>query len=120
LNKVLIVDDDQSVRELLSLVVGQFLHCEYDLAKNGLQAIEKVSLNKYDLLIIDLFMPEINGIEVVKTIKAICPDLPIIITTDFGNLKIHQEIIAAGADQVINKPFSIKKMIESAGSFVVD
>ncbi len=120
MNKILIVDDDQSIRELLSLVAGQFLQCEFDLAENGLQAIEKVSRHNYDLLIIDIFMPEINGIEVIKTIKALCRDLPIIITTDYGNHNIYHEIIAAGADQIINKPFSLKKMIESAGSFVID
>jgi len=119
LRKVLIVDDEKSIRELLSLVVGQFLNCEFELSENSSDAIEKVRTKEFDLIIMDVFMPPTDWIETLQSLKKIKPEIPIIVMTDFRNLPVEQEVLQHGADKVLKKPFSLKHMIDSAGSFVL-
>lgn len=115
----MIVDGENSIRELISLVIGQFLNCEFELAENSLEAIKKVQTEEYDLIIIDIYLPPANGVETIEILKNIRPDVPIIIMTDIGNKSIVHQALKSGADKVLNKPFSIKQMIESARSFVL-
>jgi len=100
-------------------VIGQFLNYEFELAENGEQALKKIRLNEYDLIIIDAFLPPSTGIETIKAIKKIQPDLPIVIMTDLKNRQIEQDALYSGADKVLSKPFSIKQMIDVTGSYVL-
>jgi len=119
LSKVLIVDNEQATRELIALVIGQFLKCDFEFAKSGTEAIEKVKRDSYDLIMIDILMPDVNGIETIKSIKKIKPDLPVIIMSNFSKMTANHEMLLNEADQVIDKPFSLKQMMESAESFVL-
>jgi len=116
---VLIVDGENSIRELLSLVVSQFLNCEFGLAENSLEAIQKVQTEEYDLILIDIYLPPDSGIETIEILKNLKPDVPIIVMTDLGNNSIVHRALKSGADKVLSKPFTIKQMVESAGSFVL-
>lgn len=81
--KVLIVDDDSSVRDFL----GRFLrlqNIENQLAKDGLQAIEFAKKEKFDLVFLDIRMPEINGLRVFSELKKINPDLSCIFITGYA------------------------------------
>ena len=119
--KILIVDDEVQINNILSRYFKK--HYDISLAENGIQATDLLKENKYDLVIMDVIMPEKEGIETLIEIKKIYPELKIIIMSGGGKigpqsyLKIAK---AVGADEVIEKPFDLSdlhklviKLIES-------
>jgi len=112
MNKVLVVDDEFSVRELLSTSIKQFVEREVDLAQDGFEAVKKVMVTEYDLIICDIKMPKMNGIDAIKAIKIIKKDVPIVVITGYASDDEKAEAIKFGAAEVITKPFSIKKIVE--------
>src|SRR5262245_41753333 len=77
-------------------------------AASGLEAIERLSLKPYDLVILDLNMPDIGGLEVVEFIRAQdrLRQLPILIVTTRGDESSRQNVLAAGASRYLTKPFT--------------
>lgn len=114
MHKVLIADHDRSIRELLALAVGQILLCNIDIAEDGIEVIQKVQINDYSLTILDINLLKLNGFEVVKQIRKIKADLPVILTSDFEHRDVEIYGLKVGAAIVISKPFSLIRMIESA------
>lgn len=105
--KILIVED-----EPMSIMVIQKILAPYQfqlvIAVNGLDAVEKFQKEKADLVIMDLYMPEMDGFEASKRIKAISIDTPIIVisTTDIPEDELKKDI---GIDYLLKKPLNIKK-----------
>ncbi|RZL23450.1 MAG: response regulator [Pedobacter sp.] len=105
--KILIVED-----EPMSILVIQKILAPYQfqlvVAVNGIDAIEKFKKDKADLVIMDLYMPEMDGFEASKRIKALSADTPIIVisTTDIAEEELKQDI---GIDYLLKKPLNIKK-----------
>ena len=105
--KILIVED-----EPMSVLVIQKILAPYQfqlvVAVNGWDAIEKFKNETTDLVIMDLYMPEMDGFEASKRIKDISPDTPIIVisTTDIAEDDLKKEI---GIDYLLKKPLNIKK-----------
>lgn len=112
--KVLLADHDRSIRELLAIAVGQILLCSIDIAEDGIEVIQKVQINDYSLAVIDINLLKLNGFEVVKQIRKIKADLPVILTSDFVHRDVETYGFKVGASIVISKPFSLIRMIESA------
>jgi len=112
MSKILVVDDEFSVRELVSTSIKQFAGCEVDVAQDGFEAVKKVMIVDYDLIVIDIKMPKMNGIDAIKAIKIIRKDVPIIIMTGYASEEEKAEGLKAGAVELITKPFSVKKLIE--------
>jgi len=112
LSKVLIADDDSSTSELTGLVVGQFLNCEYDIAKNIFQATKATILNDYKLIIINIHLQGINENKVLVTLKNLSPNTDIIAITNSDDPELKSSILKSGATEILNKPFSIKQMLE--------
>ena len=86
--KVLIVDDEPRVREVFKEFCEATKSVEVDLAENGVEAVEKVKNTEYDLVTMDLIMPEMSGVEAVTRIKETKPHLPVIVIT--GNARIKR------------------------------
>lgn len=107
--KVLIVDDEQKIREVVKeyAKVSQYM---VDEAKDGLEAIEKVKNNEYDVIVMDIMMPNLDGFSASKEIKII-KDIPIIIlsarTDEFDKLLGFE----LGIDDYVTKPFSPKELM---------
>ena len=105
--KILIVED-----EPMSIMVIQKILAPYQfqlvIAVNGLDAVEKFQKEKADLVIMDLYMPEMDGFEASKRIKALSIDTPIIVisTTDIPEEELKKDI---GIDYLLKKPLNIKK-----------
>jgi CheY-like chemotaxis protein len=105
--KILIVED-----EPMSIMVIQKILAPYQfqlvIAVNGLDAVEKFQKEKADLVIMDLYMPEMDGFEASKRIKALSIDTPIIVisTTDIPEDELKKDI---GIDYLLKKPLNIKK-----------
>ena len=89
--------------------IGQ---CRFEEAANGLEAIERLVVGPADLMILDLNMPEIHGIEVLKFVRArpIYHSMPIIVLTTKGEDSIQKEALDAGASLYLTKPFSATEL----------
>ena len=101
--KILICDDEEGVRESLNLI----LENDYDVAfaTNGDEALNYMKKIPVDLLILDIKMPKVNGLEVLRSIKHEKPDLNVIIATGYQSAEIAEETIKLGASDYITKPF---------------
>jgi nitrogen regulation protein NR(I) len=105
---VLIVDDDRSIRYSLK----RMLEDKYSIitAQNGEEALSRLKENSPDLIIMDIKMPGLNGIEVLKQIKSIDPKSLVIIMTAYGTTETAIEAMKYGAFDYILKPFPIPRM----------
>lgn len=108
---ILVCDDEEGIRESFKLILGD----EYALrfANNGLQAIDLLKTFTPDVLMLDIKMPKINGLEVLKQIKKLKPKLPVIIVTGYQSVETAQEALKAGASDYIPKPFESKQILKA-------
>ena len=106
--RILIVDDSRTMRRMVSMSLAGIGQLRFEEAANGLEAIERLVLGPADLMILDLNMPEIHGIEVLKFVRArpIYRSMPIIVLTTKGEESIQREALEAGASLYLTKPFS--------------
>jgi len=106
---VLVVDDELGPRESLRMILKPIY--EVLTASNGLEALQAVHAKKIDLVTLDLRLPGISGIEVLKEIKKTQSDVEVIIVTGFGTLTNAVEAIRYGAVDFISKPFNIAEIL---------
>jgi len=109
--KVLIVDDDRDIVTIVSTILGG-RGWDIKAAYNGREALEAVTLSKPDIILLDIMMPEMNGIEVLKRIKKIDTDARIIMITAFGDVESYLDSMELGAYEYINKPFETDELLE--------
>jgi DNA-binding NtrC family response regulator len=107
---MLIVDDDKMLCEVLEDTLSQEGNLRITSVHNGLDAIEKIKGNTFDLILTDLMMPGANGIEVLKVAKEINEGVHVIIVTGFGSLETAMEAIRKGAYDYITKPFKLDEI----------
>lgn len=100
---ILYVEDDEAILEALSLYLSKLFH-HIDTAINGVEALELYKKNSYDLVITDIEMPKMNGIELSQKIKEIDKDQNIIISTAFSDSKFFLESITLGVEAYVLKP----------------
>jgi two-component system response regulator PilR (NtrC family) len=104
--KILVVDDEKSMREILEI----FLKNEgynVSVADNGETAIEAIKKDIYDLIITDMKMPKIGGLELLRNVKQMTPDTVVVICTAFGTTKSAVDAMKLGAYDYIQKPFQM-------------
>ena len=107
--RILVVDDEAVIREGMRRILdgGGFT---VETFANGYLAIEKLQAEAFDLLITDLKMPGMSGMDVLDQIKAINPKLPVIIITGFVTDETTAEIIKRGARNCLPKPFNPEQL----------
>lgn len=115
--KVLFVEDDASVREVTSRILNLFFPV-VDTASNGIEGLEKFENNFYNLVISDLAMPKMDGLEMLKKMKAKKPDLYILILSAMKNPDAVVESIKVGIDGYLFKPIQFDKVIESLENII--
>lgn len=106
LGKVLVVDDELEVRELLR----EFLSgrgYEALMAGSGMEALDAVEAEKPDLVLLDVAMPEMDGVEVLKRLAMMDPPVPVIMVTANTDLSLTSRLLAMGAVDYIPKPFDL-------------
>jgi two-component system response regulator PilR (NtrC family) len=112
--KVLIVDDNPNMSSLLSDILEIF-ECKSVCAADGEEALRCLKSQKFDMVITDLRMPKMHGIDLLKTVKEGYPDLPVVVITGFSGDTTRDEAIDAQADGFLAKPFrvdDIQKLLE--------
>lgn len=108
--RILIVDDDDEIRELLEFDIaesGYFV----DTAKNGLEGLNKALNNTYDLILLDVMMPKMDGFTVCKNIRQAKLAIPILLLTAKGTIGDKTEGFDCGADDYLVKPFDIQEVL---------
>jgi two-component system, OmpR family, response regulator RegX3 len=109
MTKILIVEDESSFSDALSFLLGKEGY-EVDVAETGTDAIKKFSENGADLVLLDLMIPEISGVEVCKTIRT-SSQVPIIMLTAKDS-EIDKVVgLELGADDYVTKPYSSRELI---------
>jgi len=112
---VLVVDDEKNIRQTLAqALVPMGLHVE--TAVNGEEALQKVRDAEFDLMLLDLKMPGVDGMEVLRSLSDVRPEIRIIIITAYGTVKNAVEAIKLGAVDFIEKPFSPREIRELVNS----
>jgi putative two-component system response regulator len=112
-NRVLVADDEVVTLRLYQLSLARLGYDSY-LFENGLRAFESATEIRPDLAILDYQIPGMNGLEMVRGFRSqeSLKLVPIIVVTGFRELDLKEELLAAGADAVIHKPFSPKLLGE--------
>ena len=108
--RLLIADDDDQIRELLVFDIQSSGYIT-DSASDGEIALKKALENNYDLIILDVMMPKINGYDVCKNIRMVKPKVPVLMLTAKGSIQDKTEGFDCGADDYLVKPFEIQEVL---------
>lgn len=111
MNRILVVDDEQGIRQLLTLV---FSRAGYSVrvAETGAQAVAMLQAEAADLILSDIRMPDMNGIELLRAARAMLPDVRVVMMTAFASLETAREAFKLGAEDFVQKPFDVEELRE--------
>lgn len=119
MKKILLVDDDRHILKIVSFKLARY---GYDItcAGNGVEALKSLELNKPNLIILDLMMPEMDGVEFNKVLKSSkeFKDIPVFILTAKGQVVDRNLAYSIGVTDYITKPFSPKEILEKVVDFL--
>ncbi len=108
--KILIVDDEKSIRRTLREIL-EFEKFEVDEAEDGMECIVKVKRNAYDVVLLDVKMPNMDGMETMDRIMEIKPELPVVMISGHGNIDTAVEAVKKGAFDFICKPPDLNRLL---------
>ena len=108
--KILITDDDLDLRELLIEAVRNWDY-DADVARDGEEALKKLMMERYDLVVCDLMMPGMDGLALLKKIKELDQDILVIIITGYATIETAVKAIESGAYDYIAKPFRLDELM---------
>ncbi|PKN80978.1 MAG: response regulator [Candidatus Cloacimonetes bacterium HGW-Cloacimonetes-1] len=109
--KIMIVDDEQSIRDIISEFLTEAGYA-VAIAVDGMDALEKVAYEKYDLYIIDVYMPRMDGLELIVKLKEIQPLAVIVVTTGFSSVDVAIKAIRSGAYHYLTKPIRTEELLK--------
>jgi two-component system, NtrC family, response regulator AtoC len=109
--KILVVDDEALVRDIIRKGLSQMGGFSVEVAQGGLEAIEKIEKDVFDLVLTDLKMPGMDGIELLKTIKGTRPEVMVILMTAYGSIETAVEAMRIGANDYITKPIDLNELL---------
>ena len=108
--KILIIDDEKSIRNTLQEVL-EYEKYEVEQAENGPEGIEKFQAEKFDIVLCDIKMPRMDGIEVMESLLSMIPDVPVIMISGHANIDTAVEAIKKGAFDFIEKPLDLNRLL---------
>ena len=113
MGKILAVNDDGSMLFLLRMILEE-AHYQVDTASGGEEALEKIHRDDFDLIVLDILMPQPNGFTVMKQLRSspATASIPIIVLTALGDEASRQKAVEMGAQYFISKPFLIKDLVK--------
>lgn len=105
---VLVVDDSKVMRDMIVACLRAIPETTFVQASSGLEAIERLSLGKFDVMVLDINMPDVGGVEVLEFVRAQdkLRALPVLIVTTRGDDESRERVLAAGATAFLAKPFT--------------
>lgn len=108
--KILVVEDDADLREILTLRLVDSGHTVHPV-KSGKEAIPALRVNKYDLIILDWMMPDVNGLDVLKEFRQQGGQTPVLMLTAKSWVDDKEKALDSGADDYVTKPFDYKELL---------
>ena len=116
--KILIVDDVAFVRKKLKSIMNQIGARVVGEASNGIEAINSYKLMHPDIVLMDIFMPEMDGISALKSLRSINPNVVVIMISAMGEAAIVKEAVYSGASGFIVKPFEDEKVKKVVAAYL--
>ena len=113
-NCILIVDDNPTIRHMLRMTFEDISGLAVGEAENGREAIDKARESKPDLIVLDLSMPTMNGLEAAPVLRRMLPTVPIILFTLHDNTTLHREAFSVGISAVVSKAVGLKTLVNQA------
>lgn len=110
MSKILVIDDQKSIRNTLKDILEYEKH-EVVLAENGPQGLELFDNDKFDIVLCDIKMPEMDGLEVLQKIMEKSSDTPVIMISGHGNIDTAVDAIKKGAYDFIEKPLDLNRLL---------
>lgn len=116
MRKILIVDDSPILRRMVQESLRGLGEVGFEQAASGLETIERLALTRFDLMTLDLNMPDMHGLEVLHFIRRqpLQEELPIIVLTTKGDTESRQAALSAGATIYLTKPFTPDALLRAA------
>ncbi len=107
MSNILVVDDSPTMRRMVIASLRNLSDAIFSEASSGLEAIEYLALSRFDLIVLDLNMPDMHGLEVVTFVRKhkVYSDIPIIVLTTRGDEASRSGALAVGASVYLTKPF---------------
>ena len=120
MRKILIVDDSTTMRRMVAASLRTLHNVALEEASSGLEAIERLSLYSASLMILDLNMPDMHGLDVLRFVRSqrSGQKLPIIVLTTRGDDESRSAALSAGANLYMTKPFAPSDLLNSVGSLL--
>ena len=109
--KILIIDDEPDMLKLLSIILREKTPYEISTTNNPLEALELIKNGGFDLVISDLKMPGLDGIEIIEAVKRLDEDTPVVIITAYGTVESASEAMLKGGFDFITKPFRKEQIL---------
>ena len=114
MSKILIIEDEASIRRVLTKILSE----ENDSyivedAEDGLQGLEKIKNNDYDLVLCDIKMPKMDGVEVLEAVKKIKPEIPMVMISGHGDMETAIQTMRLGAFDYISKPPDLNRLLNT-------
>ena len=110
--RILVVDDEPGMRALFSFMLGAK---GYDVctAASGEEAIERVKDAPYDLVFLDIRMPQMDGLEALRTLRGLCSTIAVVMMTGYAVEQLLNDAMQEGAKGILRKPFTVSELLTS-------
>ena len=119
--KILIIEDEAAIRRVLSKIISEESDSyQVEEAEDGLLGIEMIKNNDYDLVLCDIKMPKMDGVEVLEKAKKIKPEIPIVMISGHGDLDTAVNTMRLGAFDYISKPPDLNRLLNSVRSALLN
>lgn len=116
--KILIVEDDDALRLTLKEIIAFTFKCEITEALNGREAVELLNNDKFDLMLLDIKMPGISGVDIIKKKKELYPDTDILVVSAWDSQGIAAEVLEEGAFDYIPKPSNFNVILDKVSAIL--
>src|SRR4026209_1111066 len=119
-NNILVADDSPTTRRMVVTPLGQLRTVKSTQSGRGRKAIERLAIEPVDLMVLDLNMPDMHGMEVIDFMRShqAYRNIPIVVLTTKGEESSRTEALAAGANRYLTKPFDPRQLADVVGSLL--
>jgi DNA-binding NtrC family response regulator len=114
MSKILIIEDEAAIRRVLSKILSEENDSyQVEDAADGVQGLEKIKNNDYDLVLCDIKMPKMDGVEVLEAVKKIKPEIPMVMISGHGDMETAIQTMRLGAFDYISKPPDLNRLLNT-------
>ncbi|HUU45178.1 MAG TPA: response regulator [Acidobacteriota bacterium] len=108
--RILVVDDEELLRNMLRSILLREGYRSVRCVPDGMTALHKLKKQKFDIMLTDVRMPDMSGIELLIKAKRLYPGMGVVVMTGFGDVHTPEEARGCGADEYITKPFKVREV----------